>query len=153
MGTINSALSIAAEALDADQAALNVVANNVANANTTGYTVETPDWKENAPIYVAGIQSGQGVTETGATSQRNLVLQARLDQQQQSASASSARRERAALAGREDPAAHVVIEREDDAGGLSESKDRAHRQSGESPPEGAHSRAAAAWPRATGSGR
>jgi len=33
-------------------------------------------------------------------------------------------RERAALAGREDPAAHVVIEREDDAGGLSESKDR-----------------------------
>jgi flagellar hook protein FlgE len=26
------------QALDADQAALNIVANNVANANTTGYT-------------------------------------------------------------------------------------------------------------------
>lgn len=91
MGTINSALSIATEALDADQAALNVVANNVANANTTGYTVETPDWQENAPIDVAGIQVGQGVTETGASSQRDLVLQARLDQQQQLASASSAR--------------------------------------------------------------
>ncbi len=91
MGTINSALSIATGALDADQAALNVVANNVANANTTGYTVETPNWQENAPIDVGGIQVGQGVTETGATSQRNLVLQARLDQQQQLAAASSSR--------------------------------------------------------------
>ncbi len=34
MGTINSALSLMTGALDADQAALNVVANNVANANT-----------------------------------------------------------------------------------------------------------------------
>ena len=91
MGTINSALSITAGVLDADQAALNVVANNVANANTTGYTVETPNWQENAPIDVGGIQVGQGVTETGATSQRNLVLQARLDQQQQLAAASSSR--------------------------------------------------------------
>lgn len=91
MGTINSALSTAAGALDADQAALNVVANNVANANTPGYTVETPNWQENAPIEAGGIQVGQGVTETGATSQRNLVLQARLDQQQQLAAASSSR--------------------------------------------------------------
>jgi flagellar hook-associated protein 1 FlgK len=91
MGTINAALSITTAALDANQAALNVVANNVANANTTGYTVETPNWQENAPIDVAGIQVGQGVTETGATSQRNLVLQSRLDQQQQLASASSSR--------------------------------------------------------------
>jgi flagellar hook-associated protein 1 FlgK len=91
MGTINSALSITAQALNADQAALNVVANNVANANTTGYTVEEPGWKQNAPIDVAGIQVGQGVTETGAASQRDLVLQARLDQQQQLASASGTR--------------------------------------------------------------
>ncbi len=47
MGTINSALSMTTGALDADQAALSVVANNVANANTAGYTVETPDWQEN----------------------------------------------------------------------------------------------------------
>lgn len=91
MGTISSALSIAKAALDADQAALNVVANNVANANTPGYTVENPNWRENAPIEVDGIGIGQGVTETGPTSQRNLVLQARLDQQQQLAAASNAR--------------------------------------------------------------
>jgi flagellar hook-associated protein 1 FlgK len=91
MGTINSALSLTSGALEADQAALSVVANNVANANTTGYTVETPDWQENQPINVGGIQVGDGVTETGSTSQRDRVLEERLDQQQQLASASSSR--------------------------------------------------------------
>ncbi len=91
MGTINSALSVISGALDADQEALNVVANNVANANTTGYTEEKPDWQENSPINVSGIQVGDGVTETGATSQRDRVLEERLDQQQQLASASSTR--------------------------------------------------------------
>jgi flagellar hook-associated protein 1 FlgK len=91
MGTINSALSVMSGALDADQAGLSVVANNVANANTTGYTTETPDWQENAPISIGGISIGDGVTETGATSQRDRVLEQRLDQQQQMASASSTR--------------------------------------------------------------
>ncbi len=91
MGTINSAYSIISGALDADQAALNVVANNVANANTPGYTEETPDWSQNAPISVGGVSMGEGVTETGSTSQVNQVLQAMLDQQQQLESASSTR--------------------------------------------------------------
>ena len=91
MGTINSALSVMTGALDADQEALNVVANNVANANTKGYTEEAPDWKENAPISVGGVLVGDGVTVTGATSERDRVLEARLDQQQQMAAASSTR--------------------------------------------------------------
>ncbi|MGA2207904.1 MAG: flagellar hook-associated protein FlgK, partial [Terracidiphilus sp.] len=91
MGTISSALSLTAGALDADQAALSIVANNVANANTTGYTEETPAWKENAPIEVGGVSVGDGVTESGAVSRRDLVLQERLDQQQQLESASSTR--------------------------------------------------------------
>lgn len=91
MGTINSALSLTTGALDADQAALSVVANNVANANTTGYTEEVPDWQANAPINVHGIQVGDGVTETGSTSLRDRVLEERLDQQQQLASASNSR--------------------------------------------------------------
>ena len=74
MGTINSVLSVMTGALDADQEALNVVANNVANANTKGYTEETPDWKENAPISVGGVLVGDGVTETGATSELRLLL-------------------------------------------------------------------------------
>lgn len=91
MGTINSAYSIISGALDADQAALSVVANNVANANTPGYTEETPDWTQNAPMEIDGIPVGTGVTETGATSQRDRVLNERLDQQQQLASASGTR--------------------------------------------------------------
>ncbi|HUA93696.1 MAG TPA: flagellar hook-associated protein FlgK [Terracidiphilus sp.] len=91
MGTINSAFDIITGALEADQAALNVVANNVANANTPGYTNEVPDWQQNPPIYVSGVQNGDGVTETGSTSQRDRVLEERLDQQQQLASASGAR--------------------------------------------------------------
>jgi len=91
MGTISSAFSMMSQALDADQAALNIVANNVANANTTGYTEETPNWQENEPIEIDGVSYGAGVTDTGATSVRNSVLVARLDQQQQLASASASR--------------------------------------------------------------
>jgi flagellar hook-associated protein 1 FlgK len=91
MGTINSAFSITAQALDADQSALNVVANNVANANTPGYTTETPDWQQNQPAPIGGVLVGEGATETGATSQRDRVLDERLGQQQQLASASGIR--------------------------------------------------------------
>jgi flagellar hook-associated protein 1 FlgK len=91
MGTISSALSLISQGLDADQAALSVVANNVANANTPGYTEETPDWQENQPININGVSYGDGATETGAASVRDNVLNERLDQQQQLASASSAR--------------------------------------------------------------
>ncbi|HMD75979.1 MAG TPA: flagellar hook-associated protein FlgK [Terracidiphilus sp.] len=91
MGTINSAFSLISGALDADQSALSITANNVANANTPGYTEETPNWQQNQPIEINGGSYGDGVTETGATSLRDSVLVARLDQQQQLASASSAR--------------------------------------------------------------
>lgn len=91
MGTISSALSIMSQALDADQQALNVVANNVANANTTGYTRETSTFVENDPITINGVSSGQGASNSGATSIRDRVLLERLDQQQQLASASGTR--------------------------------------------------------------
>ena len=91
MGTINSAMSVMAGALDADQAALSVVANNVANANTPGYAQETPNWQENTPVSIGSVTVGDGVTETGATSQRDRVLEERLNQQQQLASASGTR--------------------------------------------------------------
>jgi len=91
MGTISSAFAMTTGALEADQAALNVVANNVANANTPGYTEETPTWQENDPITLNGSSSGSGATETGASSMRDRVLTERIDQQQQLASASGTR--------------------------------------------------------------
>jgi flagellar hook-associated protein 1 FlgK len=45
MATIGTAFNIATGALDANQAALDIVANNTANVNTPGYTLETPTWE------------------------------------------------------------------------------------------------------------
>ena len=91
MGSINSAFSIMTSALNADQAGLNVVANNVANANTSGYARQVPTWCENNPINIHGLAVGTGASATGAASIRDRVLEARLNQQQQLASASGAR--------------------------------------------------------------
>lgn len=91
MGTINSAFSMIAQALDAEQAGLSIVSNNVANANTPGYTREIPTWQENRSININGVSLGDGVTETGAMSVRDRVLEARLAQQQQLASATGSR--------------------------------------------------------------
>ncbi|MGC1422407.1 MAG: flagellar hook-associated protein FlgK [Terracidiphilus sp.] len=91
MATINSAFNLISGALDADQSALNIVANNVANANTPGYTQQVPNWQENSPVQINGVSYGTGVTETGPTSVRDRVLEERLQQQQQAASASTAR--------------------------------------------------------------
>lgn len=91
MATINSAFNLISGALEADQSALNIVANNVANVNTPGYTRQVPNWQENAPVEINGVSYGTGVSETGATSVRDRVLEERLQQQQQAASASTTR--------------------------------------------------------------
>ena len=91
MGTISSALSLISQGLNADQSALNIVANNVANANTPGYTRQTANFEENQPVTINGVSYGAGVTETGPTSVRDRVLEERLAQQQQAASASGSR--------------------------------------------------------------
>jgi flagellar hook-associated protein 1 FlgK len=91
MATLNTAYSIATGALDADQAALDIMANNTANANTPGYTNELPQWQANDPVTIDGASYGQGVTMTGPSSQRNLVLEQRIQQQTQLEQGTSAR--------------------------------------------------------------
>ena len=90
MGTISSALNGITSALNADQAALDVVSNNVANASNTGYTRQVANWQENAPIQVNGVGYGTGVTMTGGVSQRDRILNQRLFQQQQASASASA---------------------------------------------------------------
>ena len=90
MGTINSAFDLITGALDADQSALNVVSNNVANASNETYTREVPNWEENQPIYINGISYGSGVSVSGGISQRDRVLEQRLQQQTQASSSSTA---------------------------------------------------------------
>ena len=91
MATLGMAFDIASNALEADQSALNIVANNVANASTAGYTREIANWQENDPVTIGGITYGQGAEVTGPVSQRDRVLNQSLQQQNQTASASSAR--------------------------------------------------------------
>ena len=91
MATLSMAFDIASNALEADQSALNIVANNVANASTPGYTREVANWQENDPVTINGISYGQGAQVTGPVSQRDRVLEQSLQQQSQVASASSAR--------------------------------------------------------------
>jgi flagellar hook-associated protein 1 FlgK len=83
MATLNSAFSIATGALEAAQSAINVIANNVSSANTPGYTTELPQWQENDTVNIAGVSYGQGATMTGPSSQRDLVLEQRIQQQTQ----------------------------------------------------------------------
>ena len=83
MATLNTAFNIATGALEADQAALNIIANNTANANTPGYTNELPQWQANDPVTIDGTSYGQGVTMTGPASQRDQVLEQRIQQQLQ----------------------------------------------------------------------
>lgn len=91
MATLATAFNLTTGALNADQAALAVVSNNVSNANTPGYTREVATFEENDPVTINQTQYGAGVTMTGGVSQRSLVLDQSLQQQQQTESASSAR--------------------------------------------------------------
>ncbi len=91
MATVSTAFNIARGALDADQAALDVVANNTANVNTPGYTREVPIWEQNGAVSFNGLSFGTGVSMTGPQSQRSRVLEQALQQQTQTQSASAAR--------------------------------------------------------------
>jgi flagellar hook-associated protein 1 FlgK len=82
MGTITSIMDIAQQALLADQDALNVTANNVANQNTPGYTREVVNFQSVDAVTLSGLTVGSGVTVT-ATSQRDRVLEQRVQQQTQ----------------------------------------------------------------------
>jgi flagellar hook-associated protein 1 FlgK len=89
MGTITSLIDIAQQALLADQEALNVTSNNVANQNTAGYTRQVVDFQSVDAVTLSGNTIGSGVTAS-ATSQRDRVLEQRVQQQTQSQAQSGA---------------------------------------------------------------
>jgi flagellar hook-associated protein 1 len=89
MGTITSLLDIAQQALMADQEALNVTSNNVANQNTAGYTREVVNFQSVDTVTLSGGTFGSGVT-ANATSQRDRVLEQQVQQQTQTQAQSGA---------------------------------------------------------------
>lgn len=82
MGTIMSVMDIARQALMANQEALNVTANNVANQNTAGYTREVVSFQTVDAVTLNGSTYGAGVTAKEA-SQRSRVLDQQVQQQTQ----------------------------------------------------------------------
>lgn len=83
MGTLSSALSIVLGSLDADQGAISVTTNNLANANTPNYDRQIVQFSENAPIVEGNLSFGTGVTLEQAQTVRSNVLQLQLNQETQ----------------------------------------------------------------------
>jgi len=89
MGTLTALLNLSQNALNASQAAIDITSNNVANATTPGYTDEVATWQENDTVRLSGTAgAGEGVS-VSAVSQRDPVLNQRVQQQTQAVSSSS----------------------------------------------------------------
>jgi len=90
MGTLTALLDLTQNALQASQAAIDITSNNVASATTAGYTDEVATWQEADSVSLSSTaSSGEGVSVT-AVSQRDPVLNQRVQQQTQLESSSSA---------------------------------------------------------------
>ena len=83
MSSLFGTLSIASGALAAEQGAMDATTNNVANANTPGYSRLRPDLIESNPVIVGSVTYGQGVTLEKLESLRDPILQLRIQEETQ----------------------------------------------------------------------
>lgn len=90
MGTLSALMHSSLSALQADQAALDVTAKNVANQNTVGYTREVVQWLAGDSVSLSNGAEGGVTLGSGPVSQRDRVLEQRVQQQTQSQTQSAA---------------------------------------------------------------
>lgn len=83
MPGLNTSLNISVQALMAEQGALNITTNNIANVNTPGYTREVPVLSEAATIQEGNVRFGGGVTMNQFQSVRDQLLQLRMYEETQ----------------------------------------------------------------------
>jgi flagellar hook-associated protein 1 FlgK len=83
MSSLFGSLSIAVRALLAQEGALDVTANNIANVNTPGYSRQLPILTEAPPLDTGQISIGNGVQFEGVQSVRDNILELRIDQETQ----------------------------------------------------------------------
>ena len=83
MPGLNTSLFISVQALMAEQGALNVTTNNIANINTPGYTREVPILSEAQTFKEGAVQFGGGVTMQQFQSVRDQLLQLRMYEETQ----------------------------------------------------------------------
>jgi len=81
--SLGSSLSIAVQAMLADQGALAVTSNNIANVNTPGYTREVANLEDAPPSQFGNLSYGGGVELSSIQSIRDNILQLRLNQETQ----------------------------------------------------------------------
>jgi flagellar hook-associated protein 1 FlgK len=81
MGTLSSLVDMSRAALLADQAALDITSNNVANQNTAGYTRQVAVWQSGDQITINGATLGSSAVS--AISRRDRILEQRVQQQTQ----------------------------------------------------------------------
>jgi flagellar hook-associated protein 1 FlgK len=90
MGSLSSSLSNVLQSLMADTGALQITNNNIANANTPGYSREVPVFDEAAPPANAALSIGEGVVLKGFHSVRDELLNSQIQQETTSQSAANA---------------------------------------------------------------
>jgi flagellar hook-associated protein 1 len=83
MPGLNTSLNIAVEALNANQGALDVTTNNIANVNTSGYTRQVAILNEAPTFQDSGVTFGGGVTLEQYQSVRDELLQLRIYEETQ----------------------------------------------------------------------
>jgi flagellar hook-associated protein 1 len=83
MAGLFGTLSVALSGLQAQQGALEITANNVANANTPGYSRARPVLVEGDRIVTDSLTLGSGVKLQGSQSLRDPILELRLNQETQ----------------------------------------------------------------------
>jgi len=89
MASLTTSLNMAVQSLGAADAGLQVTNNNIANANTPGYTREVAEFQEETPT-AGSISSGAGVEVTGFQSIRDELLQRQIEQETSAQSGANA---------------------------------------------------------------
>ena len=90
MASLGSVLSIAVQSLQAADGGLQVTNNNIANANTPGYTRQQVVLHESAPATTGDFTAGDGVSLVGYQSVRDELIQSQIQQETQAQSGSNA---------------------------------------------------------------
>ncbi len=83
MSSLFGTLAIATGALGADQGAMDATTNNVANANTPGYSRLRPVLVQSDPVVVGNVTYGEGVVLQQLQSLRDPILQLRIENETQ----------------------------------------------------------------------
>jgi len=83
MSSLFGTMSIATGALGAEEGALDATTNNVANANTPGYSRLQPVLVENDPVTTGSVTYGMGVSLEKLQSLRDPILQLRIQEETQ----------------------------------------------------------------------